>query len=141
MSMLVTPRMLPCLHTFCEQCIHNIVHSGDTRCPSCRNIFVLPEAGLVGFPRNFIVDDLILNMTRVVARLRYSDLTAITLLLTQQSLVSYTTLMHALSECVDSRPFTVVTLAIFLHCIIFVSALIRSDEAATSAIAVAAGIL
>ena len=63
-----TPRMLPCLHTYCETpCITALVEQAtnavggkvEIRCPLCRTSYVLPEEGVAGLPRNIFVADLV----------------------------------------------------------------------------------
>ena len=53
------PRVLPCLHTFCLQCIEN--HGKDKNpgddisCPLCREKSAIPEGGICEFPKNFFM--------------------------------------------------------------------------------------
>ena len=63
-----SPRMLPCLHTYCETpCITALVEQAanavggkvEIRCPLCRASCVLPEGGVAGLPRNIVVADLV----------------------------------------------------------------------------------
>ncbi|XP_039263737.2 protein zyg-11 homolog B-like isoform X3 [Styela clava] len=37
-----TPKMLPCQHSFCVQCLKNISRAGRIHCPSCREQFSIP---------------------------------------------------------------------------------------------------
>jgi len=54
------PRMLPCLHTFCLQCLENVDlpltstsrSPGELTCPCCREEFPLPVGGLGRLPLN-----------------------------------------------------------------------------------------
>ena len=52
-----TPRALPCLHTFCDQCLRDLVKANGRRreiaCPQCRKPSVLPPNGIDGLPINF----------------------------------------------------------------------------------------
>ncbi|XP_041360238.1 tripartite motif-containing protein 3-like [Gigantopelta aegis] len=54
------PKALPCLHTFCESCLHGYVASrcgGRVQfpCPVCRQIIYLPQEGVGSFPDNTII--------------------------------------------------------------------------------------
>ncbi|KAJ8022190.1 Polyadenylate-binding protein 1 [Holothuria leucospilota] len=55
------PKMLPCGHTFCCQCVSKMVESlSFLQCPICRRDISLPESGKVeDFPTNFALMDLI----------------------------------------------------------------------------------
>src|SRR5688572_564921 len=56
------PRMLPCLHSFCFDCLCSKaegLHIGDCMaCPMCRKTFVIPEGGLHGLQKNFYMSKL-----------------------------------------------------------------------------------
>eukprot|EP00047_Mylnosiga_fluctuans_P000939 m.207601 g.207601 ORF g.207601 m.207601 type:complete len:108 (+) comp10127_c1_seq20:479-802(+) len=51
-----SPRLLPCLHTFCRECIATVaaIHPA---CPLCRVDFAAPCDS--GFPLNLIANDLV----------------------------------------------------------------------------------
>lgn len=52
------PRVLPCFHTFCRQCI-DVDETGDTiTCPLCRKEFPSAEDGIDRLPLNVFVDKL-----------------------------------------------------------------------------------
>jgi len=59
---LVNPKSLPCLHTFCLQCIKD--HCGkaspgdQVNCPVCRSSFVIPVGGVDQLPNNFFLKGL-----------------------------------------------------------------------------------
>lgn len=59
-----TPKALPCLHTFCENCIRDYVFGrnfdkvGKFPCPTCQQDTILPANGVSGFPNNFHVTNL-----------------------------------------------------------------------------------
>src|SRR6218665_4208187 len=59
------PRMLPCIHTFCFQCLKDIVDKLDKKrryeiqCPMCRKKFTLPKDGVQGIQKNFFMAGLI----------------------------------------------------------------------------------
>ena len=50
------PRMLPCLHTFCLQCLEKELekqNSKDTlQCPNCKEKVTLPQSGVSGLPQD-----------------------------------------------------------------------------------------
>jgi Zinc finger, C3HC4 type (RING finger) len=60
---LVNPRSLPCLHTFCLKCIHNVfkrnLPGGYIACPICRHKFFIPQKGIEQLPSNFFIKSLI----------------------------------------------------------------------------------
>ncbi len=57
------PKILPCLHTFCQSCLEKHLSRSTTTtarlwflCPQCRNITDVPQSGLSGFrTNNFIL--------------------------------------------------------------------------------------
>ncbi|XP_002735871.1 tripartite motif-containing protein 2-like [Saccoglossus kowalevskii] len=55
------PKILPCLHTFCEVCLGQWVRKnvGKLICPVCRNEYPLPEKGIMGLPDNFFINNMI----------------------------------------------------------------------------------
>ncbi len=60
---LKSPKTLPCLHTFCADCIIYYVESNciDGRkfaCPICRRHIYIPKNGIDGFPDSFFVQSL-----------------------------------------------------------------------------------
>ncbi|KAI0982638.1 hypothetical protein GJ496_000203 [Pomphorhynchus laevis] len=42
------PRMLPCQHSFCLQCLENVSDTRWGRCPVCRRLFRVPFCGGIG---------------------------------------------------------------------------------------------
>lgn len=61
-------RVLPCIHTFCLDCLKKIHSSsttpGDTLpCPICRSEFVIPSGGMHKLPKNFFIERVI-EMTK-----------------------------------------------------------------------------
>ena len=57
------PKTLPCLHTFCADCIgyyieHNRLDSRKFCCPICRRQIYIPKNGVQGFPDSFFVASL-----------------------------------------------------------------------------------
>ncbi|XP_022243713.1 tripartite motif-containing protein 2-like isoform X1 [Limulus polyphemus] len=51
------PKVLPCLHTFCEACLLNYIpaESLTLTCPVCRQQSILPEQGIRGLQNNFFI--------------------------------------------------------------------------------------
>ncbi len=57
------PRALPCLHTFCLQCLKQFVStSGNSRtlkCPLCNELHPIPADGVEGFRQDFRIKNLV----------------------------------------------------------------------------------
>ena len=62
-----TPKILPCLHTFCLKCIEQFgkdKHEGETiPCPMCTTAFNIPVGGLSKLNNNFFIEKLIASQT------------------------------------------------------------------------------
>ncbi|XP_076023906.1 tripartite motif-containing protein 3-like [Genypterus blacodes] len=54
------PKVLPCLHTFCESCLQNYIppESLTLSCPVCRQTSILPERGVSALQNNFFITNL-----------------------------------------------------------------------------------
>ena len=57
------PKTLPCLHTFCADCLHYYIEHNRTdrykfACPICRRHVYIPKDGVDGFPDSFFVSSL-----------------------------------------------------------------------------------
>src|SRR6218665_485392 len=70
MNVFTDPRVLPCIHTFCLECLKSISDTAqkDTGhklpCPLCRKEFIIPTDGLAAVPKNFFLENLLqYNMT------------------------------------------------------------------------------
>jgi len=76
------PRVLPCIHTYCLDCIRGFSKDkfpGDeVACPLCRKEFIIPWNGLDGLPRNFFMDKMfrVRKLTSVVAQME-KDVSAV----------------------------------------------------------------
>ena len=57
------PRVLPCIHTFCLNCLLNYgkdKHPGDDMpCPLCRKEFTVPDGRFSGIQKNFFMEKLV----------------------------------------------------------------------------------
>ena len=63
LDLYTNPRTLPCLHSFCQQCLEGLPQDpqGDLyfiTCPACRHRTQLPEQGATGFPVAFQLNNL-----------------------------------------------------------------------------------
>ena len=58
-----TPKVLPCIHTFCLTCLETYAKDKDPGyneiCPLCKHEFTIPQGGLEKLPHNFFVAKLI----------------------------------------------------------------------------------
>ncbi|XP_078578428.1 tripartite motif-containing protein 3-like isoform X1 [Branchiostoma floridae x Branchiostoma japonicum] len=53
------PKLLPCAHSFCEDCLQGMVGWRiSMSCPNCRKDVKLPDTGVRGLPENFWVSNL-----------------------------------------------------------------------------------
>ncbi|XP_061183573.1 tripartite motif-containing protein 2-like isoform X1 [Saccostrea echinata] len=54
------PKVLPCLHTFCEKCLANYIpaESLSVTCPICRQQSILPVQGVSALQTNFFITNL-----------------------------------------------------------------------------------
>ncbi|XP_058536591.1 E3 ubiquitin-protein ligase TRIM56 [Ochotona princeps] len=59
LEQLQVPKTLPCLHTYCQQCLAQLADSGHIRCPECRETVPVPPAGVAAFKTNFFVNGLL----------------------------------------------------------------------------------
>eukprot|EP00058_Branchiostoma_floridae_P021685 XP_002607175.1 hypothetical protein BRAFLDRAFT_68030 [Branchiostoma floridae] len=54
------PRILPCLHTFCRECLQEwATKQQPLECPTCRTQVSLPDQGVDGLRTNFYVNNLL----------------------------------------------------------------------------------
>ncbi|KAM4820739.1 E3 ubiquitin-protein ligase TRIM56 [Thomomys bottae] len=53
------PKTLPCLHTYCQDCLAQLAEGGLVRCPECRETVPVPGPGVAAFKTNFFVNGLL----------------------------------------------------------------------------------
>ncbi|XP_076996955.1 E3 ubiquitin-protein ligase TRIM56 [Tamandua tetradactyla] len=59
LEQLRVPRTLPCLHTYCQECLAQLAEGGHLRCPECREVVPVPPGGVAAFKTNFFVNGLL----------------------------------------------------------------------------------
>uniref|UniRef100_A0ABK0LSQ6 RING-type E3 ubiquitin transferase n=1 Tax=Rattus norvegicus TaxID=10116 RepID=A0ABK0LSQ6_RAT len=59
LEQLHTPKTLPCLHTYCQDCLAQLDIGGQVRCPECRETVPVPPEGVAAFKTNFFVNGLL----------------------------------------------------------------------------------
>ncbi|XP_066296584.1 tripartite motif-containing protein 2-like [Branchiostoma lanceolatum] len=69
------PKALACLHTFCQDCLVNLVGKKTyLTCPTCRSSVSLPPKGVQGLPDNFWLSELSTSPTRRSSALYWEHL-------------------------------------------------------------------
>ncbi|XP_078674168.1 tripartite motif-containing protein 2-like [Branchiostoma floridae x Branchiostoma belcheri] len=59
LELFTRPKMLPCQHTFCQDCLQDHVERGGTfLCPNCRRQVRLPPQGVAGLPDNIMATNM-----------------------------------------------------------------------------------
>merc|ERR1719474_259689 len=63
-----SPKLLPCSHTICLECLTRIVatfaRDSQFRCPICRDLITIPGGGVAALPPSFLVNQLLDLMAR-----------------------------------------------------------------------------
>ena len=65
LSAFTDPRMLPCIHTFCFECLKRTGETAQKKpgdkmpCPLCRKEFLIPADGMNGVQKNFFMENLL----------------------------------------------------------------------------------
>ena len=67
------PRMLPCQHTFCLECLQSVAKQNNPKtvdCPQCRREYNLPpNRGASGFPENRLMKFLLEKKEQMIPRI------------------------------------------------------------------------
>ncbi|XP_065919862.1 tripartite motif-containing protein 2-like [Dysidea avara] len=53
------PKVLPCMHSYCQECLNGLEKYKKITCPECRKIADVPFKGVKDFPTNFTLTHLI----------------------------------------------------------------------------------
>src|SRR6218665_3830065 len=73
------PSMLPCIHTFCFQCLNEMVDKSnkepgdEIQCPVCRKEFALPNEGVQGIQKNYFMAGMI-EVRSALNRSKFPDI-------------------------------------------------------------------
>src|SRR6218665_3400105 len=65
MDVFTDPRVLPCIHSFCFECLRHTSEATQKKpedkmpCPLCRKEFIIPADGVNGVQKNFFVENLL----------------------------------------------------------------------------------
>src|ERR1043165_9303037 len=65
MNVFTDPRMLPCIHTFCFECLKRTAETDQKKpgdkmpCPLCRKAFIIAADGINGVKKNFFMENLL----------------------------------------------------------------------------------
>lgn len=59
LEQLQAPKTLPCLHTYCQDCLGQLADGSRIRCPECRETVPVPPEGVAAFKTNFFVNGLL----------------------------------------------------------------------------------
>src|SRR6218665_182502 len=102
------PRMLPCIHTFCFQCLQEMVDKSDKKpgdeiqCPVCRKEFTLPNDGVQGIQKNFFMAGMI-EVRSTLNRSKMADIPCDVGLCNTKADGSESNTSKATSRCLDCQ--------------------------------------
>ena len=54
-----SPKLLPCYHSYCEQCLEKMQEHSNIICLKCRNRAIVPAGGVKDLPNHYFMDNLI----------------------------------------------------------------------------------
>ena len=53
------PKVLPCQHSYCQECLRKLVKDEQVTCPECRKVAIVPAGGIEEFKTNFLINRLV----------------------------------------------------------------------------------
>ncbi|XP_070549590.1 E3 ubiquitin-protein ligase TRIM56-like [Ptychodera flava] len=60
LEIFTNPKVLPCHHSFCEECLKTIAGTKSMlECPTCRNTCSLPEGGVMDLKPSFLINNIL----------------------------------------------------------------------------------
>ena len=69
------PKLLPCTHTVCVQCLEKLLCKDRVQCPECRLHHPVPPNGVPAFPTNrYVLENIELTQRKVNSEGQYKDL-------------------------------------------------------------------
>ena len=53
------PKVLPCQHSYCQECLSKLEKNKQVTCPECREVAQVPDGGVEEFKTNFLISRLV----------------------------------------------------------------------------------
>ena len=53
------PKVLPCQHSYCQECLNKLEKDKQVTCPECREVAQVPDGGVEEFKTNFLINRLV----------------------------------------------------------------------------------